>query len=192
MNAQMPMTTSEQCGSQSVGLSPGSERLQVQAAIQAVLRIIAIFVVTFACYLLITHFLLQTVKVIGGSMTPTLRHSQLYLLNRFAFYLRTPQPNDVVVLRDPGDHGFSVKRVIARPGDEVLIRGGRVFINGTALYEPYLPKGTPTYPDAGSREQVFKCAPNQFFVLGDNRMNSADSRCYGPISKGDILGLLVY
>ncbi len=154
-------------------------------------RILAVFALTFVCYLAITHFLLQTVKVVGSSMAPTLRNSQLYFLNRFVFLIRDPRPGDIVVLRDPADHGFSVKRVIATPGDFVAIQDGKIFLNGRELREAYLPKGLPTYPLGTERAQSFACGPSQFLVLGDNRMNSADSRNYGPVPAAEILGLLV-
>ena len=155
-------------------------------------RALGVFAMTFAAYLLISHFLIQSVKVVGTSMDPTLRNSQMYLLNRFAFLVRTPQPSDIVVLRDPGDHGLSVKRIVASPGDTVILRKGALFVNGRVLDEPYLPEGTVTYPGPYVKEQTFTCAPGQFFVLGDNRMNSADSRIYGPVSRSAILGLLVH
>ncbi len=153
----------------------------------------ALTVVTLALvsYLVISHFFLQSVTVVGVSMFPTLHDSEHYLLNRWIFHVRSPHVNDVVVLCDPSDQGFSVKRVVAEAGDTVYIKSGLVFVNGRKLEEPYLPPNTPTYPQEDVNEQLFRCGPNQVFVLGDNRMNSIDSRVYGPVPRKNILGLIV-
>jgi signal peptidase I len=144
-----------------------------------------------ASYLALSHFILQSVKVVGCSMMPTLHDSERCLLNRWVYYLRSPQPGDVVVLHDPTDRTLAVKRVIAKSGDSVLLQGGRVYLNGQQLQESFLPPGTPTFPYLSLREQSFRCGPNQYLVLGDNRTDSADSRTYGLISRQDILGLIV-
>ncbi len=143
-------------------------------------------------YLVITHYCLQTVQVVGRSMAPTLENARVYMLNRLVYVLHAPQPSDIVVLRDPDEQGFSVKRVIARAGDLVTIRSGKVFLNNQPLSEPYLPAGTPTYPYSQAHEQTFRLSQNEFFVLGDNRMNSADSRTYGPVTRDHILGRVVH
>jgi signal peptidase I len=98
----------------------------------------------------------------------------------------------VVVLRDPADNGFSVKRVIATGGDSVYLSDGAVYVNGHKLNEPYLPPGTRTFTGSSGRDLFFKCGPDQFFVLGDNRNNSIDSRIYGPVPGGNILGLIIH
>lgn len=153
-------------------------------------QVAAVAAMAFLCYLVISHFLVQSVTVVGMSMSPTLQNSERYLLNRWVYYLRSPEPNDLVVLRDPLDKGFSVKRVIAVEGDSVQVKEGSVFINGKKAYEPYLQPGTATFPVRG-KEKTFKCSRGQYFVLGDNRGNSIDSRDYGPVSRPDILGLIV-
>jgi len=144
-----------------------------------------------ASYLVISHFFLEGVSVVGVSMAPTLQNSQRYLLNRWVFYLRSPRAAEVVVLRDPADNGFSVKRVIASGGDSVYLSDGAVYVSGHKLNEPYLAPGTRTFTGSSGRDLFFKCGPDQFFVLGDNRNNSIDSRIYGPVPGGNILGLII-
>ena len=124
-------------------------------------------------------------------MVPTLRDSQQYLLNRWVYFVREPRRTDVVVIRDPADNGYSVKRIIGVAGDAIYLKEGDVYINGRKLTEPYLSPQMPTYSYGKSREQLIVCGTDQYFVLGDNRMNSADSRTYGPISRKRILGLIV-
>ena len=157
-----------------------------QAGLSLVIAALAV-----ASYLVISHFFLEGVRVVGMSMAPTLQNSQRYLLNRWVFYVRSPRPAEVVVLRDPGDNGFSVKRVIAAGGDTVYLSDGAVYVNGRKLDEPYLAPGTRTFNGSSGRDLFFKCGPEQFFVLGDNRNNSIDSRIYGPVPRGNILGLII-
>jgi signal peptidase I len=152
---------------------------------------VAILLLAAASYFLISHFFLQSVRVVGISMVPTLQDSQRYLLNRWVLFLRAPHRDDIVVLRDPSDHGYSVKRVVAVAGDSVKLDNGHVYVNGRQLEEPYLAPGTSTFPSPTSQRQTFTCSKNEFFVLGDNRPRSIDSRAYGPVPRANILGLII-
>lgn len=142
-------------------------------------------------YFLISHYFVQSVRVVGMSMVPTLQDSRFYLLNRWVLHFRAPHRSEIVVLRDPLDGGFVVKRVVAVAGDSVYLRDGKLYVNGQKLDESYLPEGTLTFTASRLNDQLFKCREGQFFVLGDNRNNSLDSRTYGPISRRDILGLII-
>jgi signal peptidase I len=151
----------------------------------------ALLACALTSYFLISHFLVQSVRVVGMSMVPTLQDSQFYLLNRWVLHFRAPHRSEIVVLRDPLDGGFAVKRVVAVAGDSVYLKDGRLYLNDTELDEPYLAAGTLTFTASDARTQLFKCRPGQYFVLGDNRGNSLDSRTYGPVSRRDILGLII-
>jgi signal peptidase I len=152
------------------------------------LSVLSFLALVAASYFAISNFLLQTVKIVGRSMRPTLSDSQHCLLNRWIYRVRAPRRNEVVVLRDPSDNGFSVKRVIAAPGDSLYLKDGRVYLNGCKLTEPYLTTGTPTYPNPGLKDQLIHCGKDQYYVLGDNRQNSVDSRTYGPVPRRNLLG----
>jgi signal peptidase I len=141
--------------------------------------------------LLISHFLLQIVQVQGQSMLPTLHDSDRYFLNRWVYYWHPPRRGDVVVLKDPSDGGYAVKRVVAAAGDSVYLKGGCVYLNGRRLREPYLYPGMQTFTCTKSAEELIVCGANQYFVMGDNRRNSYDSRIYGPIPGRNILGAII-
>ncbi len=163
-----------------------------RSILQQSYHFLALGILAVASYFLVSHFLLQSVKVVGRSMVPTLYDSQHYLLNRWVYYLHAPHHSDVVVLRDPSDNGFSVKRIVATPGDSIYMKGGCVYVNGRKLKETYLVPGTPTFTDSRYRDQLIFCAKDQYFVLGDNRLNSIDSRTYGPVPRGNILGPIIH
>jgi signal peptidase I len=143
-------------------------------------------------YLVVSNFFVTSVKVVGRSMAPTLAESSFYLLNRWILHVRAPQRAEIVVLRDPLDNGLSVKRIVGVAGDRIHLTHGRIYVNGLELPEPYLPSGTPTFCAPSVQEQSFECGQREYFVLGDNRNCSLDSRAYGPVPRQKILGLIIH
>ena len=187
--------------------TPGSEQLltgqtsysgsrtrtrQLRTLGRQLIEVAAIAVLAAACYFVVSQFLLQSVKVVGRSMVPTLHDSEHYLLNRWIYHVRAPRTTDIVVVRDPSDNGFSVKRIIAAPGDSVYLKEGCVYVNGHKLHETYLSPGTLTFIDAKCQNELVLCGKDQYFLLGDNRGNSIDSRSYGPVPRANILGPIIH
>jgi signal peptidase I len=167
-------------------------RTPARSMLRQAFQCFAIAILAAASYFVISRFLVQSVKVVGRSMVPTLQDSQYYLLNRWVYHLHAPRRCDIVVLRDPSDNGFSVKRIIATPGDSVYLKDGSVYLNGCKLNESYLAPGTPTFSDSKSPNRLIRCGKDQFFLLGDNRQNSIDSRAYGPVPRRNILGSIAW
>lgn len=121
--------------------------------------------------------------VADRSMMPVLSDGSYFLINKYVYSLKRPERGDVVVFRS-GNYASEeyVKRIIGMEGDVLQIRGGHVFINGFRLIEPYV--YGPTFPDMGP----LRIGADRYFVMGDNRIVSEDSRFFGTISLRDIIG----
>jgi signal peptidase I len=135
-------------------------------------------------------FAIQAVHVEGLSMFATLNDNDYLIADKIDYRFHPPQRGDIIILRPPTDNSKDfIKRVIALPGERLLIRDGYVYINGHKLDEPYLPEAWTTFnnwPTNGSDGQVM--GPNEYFVMGDNRNRSQDSRIFGPITRDRIDG----
>ncbi len=132
---------------------------------------------------LVVHlFLAQATIVFGRSMEPNLLERQRLIIDKISYRIHPPQRNDIVVLSLPEMDEMLVKRIVALPGETIEIYQGIVYINNEALPEPY-PHDIGIY----SMPPV-TLGPLSYFVLGDNRDNSNDSRSFGPVKREYILG----
>lgn len=119
----------------------------------------------------------------GTSMQPGLETGQLVIVNRSAYFFKTPSRGEVIVLHNPRDVSEDfIKRVIGLPGETVQILEGRVWVNGTRLEEPYV------RAFCQSCDGQWTLADDEYFVLGDNRRSSHDSHSFGPIKQSLIVG----
>ena len=121
-------------------------------------------------------------------MAPTLFSGQMKLMNRFAFNYRDPDSGEIVVILDPEDKGYAIKRIIAKPGDTLRIKDGQLYLNNKKLDERYLPQGISTNTLGQFPDQFYIFGHDRYFLLGDNRTNSIDSRMYGAVPSENILG----
>jgi signal peptidase I len=140
-------------------------------------------------FLIFSRYVLATVIIDGASMEPSLTSGDTCLLNRLEPLLGSVDRGEVVVLQDRGPTDYAIKRVIGLPNDVVEIRDGHVFVNGSELIEEYLAKGTSTVSPNKNQGRIV-VGPESYFVLGDNREISEDSRYYGPIKKSALLGVV--
>ncbi len=139
--------------------------------------------------LFIILFVYQPVKVEGGSMEPGLEDQERIFINKLVYHFESIERGDIVVFHYPRDTRKSfIKRVIGLPGDRIRIDYGHVYVNGMSLPESYVP---PDYQDARSYPDTVIPA-NAYFVLGDHRSMSNDSREIGPIMRGFIYGKAVF
>lgn len=129
------------------------------------------------------QLVIQQRLVEGTSMEPTLHTGQRLLINRLSVHgVGEPQRGAIVVFHSWSDDKDYIKRVIGLPGDEVAIHDGHVYVNDVLLDEPYLDQ-----PTTDTKSPV-TLTPDEYYVMGDNRGNSADSRYYGPLHKDKIVG----
>ena len=134
-------------------------------------------------------FLYQPVKVEGTSMAPGLEDQERIFINKFVYRLEPIQRGDIVVFRYPRDPSKSyIKRVIGMPGDRVSIDEGRVRVNGERLGEPYVPG---EFEDLRSYPEIV-VPPHSYYVLGDHRSMSNDSRDFGPVDQQFVSGKAVF
>src|ERR1700736_3347930 len=137
----------------------------------------------------VIQYAVQTVHVLGSSMYGTLHDNDLLVASKVSYKLHPPQRGDIIVFKPPDELSRDfIKRVIALPGERIHITNGVVYINGRVLNEPYLPEKW-TYNNnwpANGEDQVMQ--PGRYFVMGDNRNHSSDSRVFGAITLDSILG----
>ncbi len=146
-------------------------------------------IVSLAISAFIIIFLYQPVKVEGTSMMPGLEDQERIFVNKFVYRWEPIQRGDIVVFRYPRDTSKSyIKRVIGVAGDRVRIEDGQVYVNGQALDEDYVPS---EYADTRSYPEI-TVPPNSYFVLGDHRTMSNDSRDFGPVNERYIYGKAVF
>jgi signal peptidase I len=145
--------------------------------------------VSLAISAFIIIFLYQPVKVEGTSMMPGLEDQERIFVNKFVYRWEAIQRGDIVVFRYPRDTSKSyIKRVIGVAGDRIRIENGQVYVNGDALDEDYVPSA---YADARSYGEIV-VPTNSFFVLGDHRTMSNDSRDFGTVNERFIYGKAVF
>jgi signal peptidase I len=145
--------------------------------------------VSAAASVLIITFLYQPVRVEGTSMLPRLEDRDRLFINKFVYHISAIERGDVVVFHYPRDPEKSyIKRVIALPGDRLSIIRGQVLLNGKPLHEDYVPA---LYRDTRSLPETV-IPPNSYFMMGDHRSISSDSREFGPVARDLIYGKAVF
>jgi signal peptidase I len=154
----------------------------------SVLRELAEVVVLAVILYFGISFAVQAVHVEGLSMFATLDNNDYLIANKIDYRLHAPQRGDIIILRPPSDDSKDfIKRIVALPGERILISHGVVYINGHKLVEPYVPEAWTQLDSWGGADGMV-VPPNAYFVMGDNRNRSQDSRIFGFIGRDRIDG----
>lgn len=162
-----------------------------------ILRELALMLVVVGLAVVLTRATVENIAVNGVSMDPTLHAGERVLVNKVAYRFSTPQRGDVVIAREPEQQVAVVKRLVGLPGDELTIEEGQLFINGQLFSEPYVPPAdfvpapvyaVPTAADIAQGDGRWLIPEGHYFLLGDDRNFSTDSRAFGPISADAIRG----
>jgi len=146
-------------------------------------KIIRDLTIIASAALIVRHFV-QLTKVSGNSMYPELHSNDRLLIDKTAYEHKDPEPGDVVVFSEPNGEKMLIKRIIGVPGDHIVIRNGAVMINGVAANDEYTADGATD----GNVDLVVP--QGRYFILGDNRLHSKDSRApmVGCVPKESIMG----
>lgn len=161
---------------------------------QEIWEIIKVLLVSLAIVLPIRYFIAQPFIVRGASMEPNFEDRQYLVIDEISYLLRAPHRGEAIVFRYPKDpRQFFIKRIIGLPGERMEIKSGKIKIfnsiypEGFTLEESYLPSGFSTHPDVTST-----LGPKEYFVLGDNRNFSSDSRFWGALDRKFVIGRVVF
>lgn len=147
------------------------------------LRELLPYIIAVVVVLLIKTYLWAPIKVNGASMYPTLHHKDIMILNKINYKLNKIKRFDIVVIKYNDE--YIIKRVIGLPGETVSCKDGKIYINKQVIKENFTHEDTPDFPEV-------KVGKDEYFVLGDNRPNSHDSRFVGPFHVDKILGHATY
>jgi signal peptidase I len=151
-----------------------------------VLEFLIILLVSFVLVFgFVRPFVVEAFWIPSASMVPTLKYGDRVLVNKFIYRFTEPQRRDIIVFKSvEGDGQDLIKRVVGVPGDEIAVRGGKLFVNGEPQKEPYVNK---KYPDRSFYAPT-TVPEDHVFAMGDNRANSQDSRIFGPVPEKNIEG----
>jgi len=169
-------------------MTSSSKPTIVTAGQRKLLKLLLLVALSFCSYLFFSRLVVTAVEVKGVSMSPTLIAGDLFMLNRFAYLTREPQRGELVVLKDPETGDLIVKRIVGMPCETVVMQNDIAYINGKRLPEPYATRLTRMDRSQFSKATVIP--RGYYFVLGDNRTRSFDSRAFGPVKRDSILGVI--
>jgi signal peptidase I len=150
------------------------------------IEFVVILLISFALVFgFVRPFVVEAFYIPSQSMVPTLKVGDRVLVNKFIYRFSEPERRDIIVFQSVEGGGEDlIKRVVGLPGDEIAVRGGRLYVNGEPQKEPYVNK---KFPDRSTFAPT-KVPKGQYFMMGDNRANSRDSRFFGSVPEKNIEG----
>ncbi|MFH1162154.1 MAG: signal peptidase I [Candidatus Jorgensenbacteria bacterium] len=161
----------------------------MKRALWSLFEVVQTVAIAVVAVFLVRTFVAQPFLVSGASMEPTFENGDYLLVDELAYRFREPERGEVIVFRYPGDHrSYYIKRIIGLPGERVEIKDGQVEVLGRGgekvLREPYVA------PLARTGNFDVTLGDGEYFMMGDNRNFSFDSRNWGPLARGDVIGLV--
>ena len=161
-----------------------------------VFELLKIAIISLVIILPVRYFLIQPFYVKGASMEPNFHDREYLIIDEISYRFHNPQRGDIIVFRYPRNpQEYFIKRMIGLPGETIQIKDGKVIIyndqnkDGKILNETYLPENLKTY---SMSDEKIKLGNNEFFVLGDNRNSSKDSRSFGPVNESYLTGKVLF
>lgn len=179
------MQEEKNCGDQDQSHIADKERSMSRDIMHIIFYFVGVAVVTFFLY----HYVGQQVEVSGSSMEQTLSDGDRLILEKVTYYFEPPTRYDIIVFHPKKEEKdiYYIKRIIGLPGETVNIKDGFIYINGSRIEENY---GNEIILESGQAKKNIKLEENEYFVLGDNRNNSQDSRSakVGNVRRESIVG----
>jgi len=159
------------------------------------LDLIETVVIGLSLFLVVYLFFMQPHQVNGQSMVPNFESGEYVLTDKISYRIGDPKRGDVVVFHAPpaancpvGTGCDFIKRVIGTPGETIEVKNDAIYVDGVALEEDYIPDEFDILPGTFTRDRAITLSEKEYFVSGDNRPYSSDSRAWGPIEREDIVG----
>ena len=165
----------------------------IKSFLSFVVELLKVVVISLVIIVPVRYFLIQPFYVKGASMEPNFHDHEYLIIDEISYRFNDPKRGDIIVFRYPKNpQEYFIKRVIGLPGETVEVKDGEVYIyndtykDGVALEEDYLPEDVKTY--SGFIKDIVTLEDEEYFVLGDNRNSSKDSRSFGPVNRSFITG----
>ena len=177
---------------QEIAVQPSNDSPEKTPTVRSFLWELArVVIIAFVVMIAFRFFVAEPFIVSGSSMVPNFHNREYLVVNKLSYRMHEPQRGDVIVFRYPKDPSqYFIKRIIGLPGEKVKVESGHVIIyndqhpDGAVVEEPYLPNQNITF----GKNDVITLGSDDFFVLGDNRLASSDSRVWGIMPREDIVG----
>lgn len=156
-------------------------------SMKEIFHMVVYFLIVIAVIMLLNTYVVQQIQVDGSSMNDTLRNNDRLILEKLSYHFNNPERFDIIVFKPHKIKKYYIKRIIGLPGETVQITDGVIYINGSVLHENY---GLETMIDSGIAAEPITLTQGEYFVLGDNRNDSKDSRDVrvGVVSRTKIAG----